>query len=94
MVKAGQVSNPGYGRYALPEDTRYSAYPPNSSGRRDGDGKEGKDSKGNDGGGSARGQPVGMNEGQRVRRLISEGMSPEWARAEVLGLGIDEGGRG
>ncbi len=45
MVKAGQVANPSYGKYALPSDTPYSPYPANSDGPDDGESKEGKRSK-------------------------------------------------
>ena len=45
MVKAGQVVNPSYGKYALPNDAPYPPYPANSGGPDDGKGKEGKRSK-------------------------------------------------
>ena len=43
MVKVGQVSNPAYGKYVLPDDAPYSAYPAYSS---NGDGGKSKGSKG------------------------------------------------
>jgi hypothetical protein len=43
MVKSGQVSNPTYGKYALPNNAPYSAYPAYSS---NGDGGKSKQSKG------------------------------------------------
>ena len=45
MVKAGQVANPSYGKYALPNDTPYSPYPANPGGPDGGESKEGKRSK-------------------------------------------------
>jgi len=45
MVKAGQVTNPSYGKYALPNDTPYSPYPANPGGPDGGESKEGKRSK-------------------------------------------------
>lgn len=48
MVKAGQVANPSYGKYTLPSDNAYPPYPANSEGEEEGEGKEGKRSKGKD----------------------------------------------
>ncbi len=45
MVKAGQVSNPTYGKYDLSANAPYSAYPAYSSDGGDGKSKEGKESK-------------------------------------------------
>jgi hypothetical protein len=41
MVKAGQVANPSYGKYALPDTNPYSPYSANSEGKS----KESKRSK-------------------------------------------------
>jgi hypothetical protein len=49
MVKAGQVANSSYGRYALPANDPYSPYSANSGYAKEGTSKEGKRSKGNDG---------------------------------------------
>jgi hypothetical protein len=46
MVKAGQVANPSYGKYALPSTNPYSPYSANSG---DSKSKESKRSKGEDG---------------------------------------------
>ena len=45
MVKAGQVSNPAYGRYDLPANAPYSAYPAYSSNGGGGKSKDSKESK-------------------------------------------------
>ena len=42
MVKAGQVSNPTYGKYALPNNTPYSPYSANSEGEERSKSKESK----------------------------------------------------
>jgi hypothetical protein len=52
MVKAGQVTNPTYGRYDLPDDTPYSPYPAYSSNGGGAKSKEGKRSKRDAGGAS------------------------------------------
>ena len=49
MVKAGQVSNPTYGKYALPNNPPYSAYPPYSANGDGGKGKQSKESKRDEG---------------------------------------------
>jgi hypothetical protein len=48
MVKAGQVANPSYGKYALPSTNPYSPYSANSCDNEDGKSKDSKRSKGND----------------------------------------------
>jgi hypothetical protein len=48
MVKAGQVANPSYGKYALPAINPYSPYSANSDLAEKGKSKESKRSKGND----------------------------------------------
>jgi hypothetical protein len=45
MVKAGQVSNPAYGKYGRPDDTPYSPYPAYSANGDGGKSKDGKRSK-------------------------------------------------
>jgi len=49
MVKAGQVSNPSYGRYVLPDGAPYSAYPAYSSNGGGGKSKDSKESKRDEG---------------------------------------------
>ncbi len=50
MVKAGQVSNPSYGKYDLPNNAAYSPYPANSSNGDSGKSKQSKESKRDTGG--------------------------------------------
>jgi DNA-binding NarL/FixJ family response regulator len=52
MVKAGQVTNPSYGKYDLPNDTPYSPYPANSGDEERGKSKQSKRSKHDEGGAS------------------------------------------
>jgi DNA-binding NarL/FixJ family response regulator len=49
MVKAGQVSNPSYGKYVLPDDAPYSAYPAYPSNGDGGKSKQSKESKRDEG---------------------------------------------
>ena len=49
MVKAGQVSNPSYGRYHLPANAPYSAYPAYSSNGDESKSKDSKESKRDEG---------------------------------------------
>ena len=49
MVRAGQVSSPSYGKYALPAASPYSAYSANPCDEEQDEGKDGKQSKGGDG---------------------------------------------
>ena len=48
MVRAGQVANPFYGKYALPSANPFSTYSANSEGNDEDASKEGKRSKGRD----------------------------------------------
>lgn len=83
MVKAGQVSNPSYGKYTLPDKGTYSPYPANSPGQDGHESNGSKRSKAHTGGGE---DPAALSpeDARRVGELVGKGFSEWAARAEVL----------
>jgi hypothetical protein len=88
MVKAGQVANPSYGKYSLPDKGTYSPYSAYSEDSDEGKSKESKRSKGDygclSGGAGLIDTELSTEDERQVCKLVREGMTEEWARREVL----------